>query len=156
MLGIKSEQNYSCCALNVQDGNVYEIFSNVYNYYKIFIIRLNKDDVVQFDKKIKELENENKKVEQLKQKAQSQALKIGLLNRIYTIIQQEHDLDKILEYVYDELKNVFGAEKLFYANSLNDNYIVKCISPKKYDYTINKTLSVDFDKNNPYFSSIIF
>ena len=154
LLGVKHSQNYSCCAQNIKNGNSYEIHTKIQKNYKIFIIKNQKENTIELDEKIKKLETENKKFEELKLKAQSQAVKIGLLNRIYTIIQKENELDEIINLAFKELEQVFGAEKIFYAQKYNENYKIESIYPKKYQYAksiiFNYNINADniFEKRN--------
>lgn len=149
-LGIKHSQNYSCYAQNIKNGNFCEIHTNVFPQYKIFIIKNEKENAFELDEKIKKLEIENKKFEELKLKAQSQAIKIGLLNRIYTIIQKENELDEIINLAFKELEQVFGAEKIFYAQKYNDNYKIEAIYPQKYKYAQNIIFNYNMNAENIY------
>ncbi len=149
-LAINSKENYSCSAHNVQTGMIYEIFSIKKDEYKIIILKSQKEDTSEFDKKIKELESENKKAEQLKQQAQTQAAKIGLLNRIYTIIQKENELDDILKLAYEELMQVFGAEKLFFAQKNDLNFEITTIFPKEFEFAKNKNFDYEIKTNQVY------
>ena len=93
---------------------------------------------------------QNKKFEELKLKAQSQAVKIGLLNRIYSIIQKENELDSILNLAFCELKNVLGVDKIFFATKDGDTYTITNIYPEKYFYSKNKNFETNFSSNEVY------
>ena len=151
-LAIKSKENYSCSALHTKTGVIYEIFTYNEKSNKIFILKAQKEDITQFDKKIKKLESENQKAQQLKQKAQTQAAKIGLLNRIYTIIQKENELDSILFQAYQELNKVFGAEKLFFAKSNDNKFEINVIFPDKYNYA--KNCIFEYRNNNKVYEAV--
>ena len=144
-LAAKSIENYSCSALNVQTGSQYEIFSLKKDNYKIVILKAQVEDISEFDKKIKALEFENKRAEELQKQAQSQAAKIGLLNRIYTIIQQENELDNILKHAYEELKKVFGVDKLFFAKKENNDFEITDIFPSKLSYAKGVKFSLQLE-----------
>ena len=66
-------------------------------------------------KKVSSLENENKNLLKIKQQAQSQAMKLLLLNNISNIIRGSVDTSKILTSALDELSNLFGAFRAYYA-----------------------------------------
>lgn len=149
-LGIKHNQNYSCYAQNIKTGDYCEIHTKIIEKHKIFIIKNTKENTNELDEKIKKLETENKKFEELKIKAQSQAVKIGLLNRIYTIIQKENELDEIINLAFKELEQVFGAEKIFYAQKYNENYKIEAIYPKKYKYAQNIIFNYTINSDSVY------
>ena len=66
-------------------------------------------------KKIGLLEIDNKNLSKVKQQAQSQAMKLLLLNNISNIIRGSVDTSKILTSALDELSNLFAAFRAYYA-----------------------------------------
>ena len=66
-------------------------------------------------KRITTLENENKSISKIKQQAQSQAMKLLLLNNISNIIRSSIDTSKILKSALNELSQLFAAFKTYYA-----------------------------------------
>ena len=66
-------------------------------------------------KKITLLEVDNKNLYKVKQQAQSQAMKLLLLNNISNIIRGSVDTSKILKSAIDELSQLFAAFKAYYA-----------------------------------------
>jgi len=68
-----------------------------------------------YQKKISALEAENKNLMKVKQQAQSQAMKLLLLNNISNIIRSSVDTSKILLSALDELSHLFGAFRAYYA-----------------------------------------
>lgn len=66
-------------------------------------------------KKISLMEVDNKNLSKVKQQAQSQAMKLLLLNNISNIIRGSVDTSKILTSALDELSNLFAAFRAYYA-----------------------------------------
>ncbi len=66
-------------------------------------------------KKITLLEVDNKNLSKVKQHAQSQAMKLLLLNNISNIIRGSVDTSKILTSALDELSQLFAAFRAYYA-----------------------------------------
>ena len=73
----------------------------------------NKLDAIQ--KKYNNLENENKELQDIKQKAQAQAIKMALINKISNIIRESIDLTSIIKPTLKELSFMFGAFNAYYA-----------------------------------------
>ncbi|MCQ2739003.1 MAG: ATP-binding protein [bacterium] len=94
--------------------------------------------------KINELEEENKNLSKIKQQAQSQAMKLLLLNNISNIIRESIDTSKILNSALKELSELFGAFKAYYAVYSKDMnaYIVSNSLDKK-----DIASKITFDKN---------
>ena len=66
-------------------------------------------------RKIIALENENKNLLKVKQQAQSQAMKLLLLNNISNIIRSSIDTSHILSSALEELSQLFAAFRAYYA-----------------------------------------
>ena len=66
-------------------------------------------------KRIATLEEENKNLSKIKQQAQSQAMKLLLLNNISNIIRSSIDSTKILRSAMEELSDLFAGFKVYYA-----------------------------------------
>ena len=94
-----------------------------------------------FQKKIDTLEKENKSMTKIKLQAQSQAMKLLLLNNISNIIRESIDSSVILKSALQELSGMFGAFKAYYAVKSDENKFVIKESLSKKD--INKTISFD-------------
>jgi len=72
-------------------------------------------DAVLYKEKFGVLEKENKNLSKIKQQAQSQAMKLFLLNNISNIIRGSIDTSKILNSALDELSQLFAAFNAYYA-----------------------------------------
>lgn len=68
-----------------------------------------------YQKKVALLEADNKNLSKVKQQAQSQAMKLLLLNNISNIIRGSIDTSKILTSAIDELSQLFAAFRAYYA-----------------------------------------
>ena len=68
-----------------------------------------------YQKKITTLEAENKNLSKVKQQAQSQAMKLLLLNNISNIIRSSIDSSHIINSALDELSQLFAAFRAYYA-----------------------------------------
>ena len=53
----------------------------------------------------------------IKQKAQSQAIRIALINKVSNTIRESMDISKILQSALFELANMFGSFKAYYATN---------------------------------------
>ena len=75
--------------------------------------------------KLINLENENKNLSKIKLHAQSQAMKLLLLNNISNIIRESIDTSQILKSALAELSQMFGAYNAFYAIPQDKKYCIK-------------------------------
>ena len=100
-----------------------------------------------YQKKIEVLENENKNLSKIKLQAQSQAMKLLLLNNISNIIRESIDTSVILKSALDELAQMFGAFRAYYASVIDDQKYVIKESINRND--VNKEIS--FDNNTSQF-----
>jgi len=80
----------------------------------------------------KNLEDENEDLQKIKQKAQSQAIRIALINKVSNIVRESMDISKILNSALTELALMFGAFKAYYAEAKNKNFkIIEIYGSKK-------------------------
>lgn len=73
-------------------------------------------------KDFKNLKDENEDLQKIKQKAQSQAIRIALINKVSNIVRESMDISKILNSALTELSLMFGAFKAYYAEAKNKNF----------------------------------
>ena len=93
-----------------------------------------------------ELLKENQKYAQIQQKAQSQAIKMALLNRFSNIIRESVDINKIINSALKELSTLLGGFKAYFALNEETNnltYKIKQAIPAKYSSEENKIISFD-------------
>ena len=124
---LKSPQDFSAHVLYQSSGNdyfYYDLVSTKKGKYTTIVFTdvtaknaLEKSVVRNqaLQKKINLLEVDNKKLLKVKQQAQSHAMKLLLLYNISNIIRGSVDTSKILTSAIDELSNLFGAFRAYYA-----------------------------------------
>lgn len=124
---IKSPDDFSAHVL-------YQTLGNDFSYYDLNSTKKGKFTILVFtdvtakisleksvtrnqalQKKITLLEADNKNLSKVKQHAQSQAMKLLLLNNISNIIRGSVDTSKILTSALDELSQLFAAFRAYYA-----------------------------------------
>lgn len=87
-----------------------------------------------FLKKISLLENDNKNLSKIKLQAQSQAMKLLLLNNISNIIRESIDTSIILNSALEEIAQMFGAFRAYYAEAISGNKFKITESLERNDY----------------------
>ena len=104
------------------------------------------DDYLQYNtklqKKVDLLEEDNKNLSKIKLQAQSQAMKLLLLNNISNIIRESIDTSVILKSALQELSQMFGAFRAYYATTDNGQAfnILETLNKK------DKGLIISFEK----------
>jgi len=78
-----------------------------------------------YKKKIESLEDENKSMNKIKFQAQSQAMKLLLLNNISNIIRESIDVSTILKSALKELSAMFASFRAYYAIYEKDTFMIK-------------------------------
>ncbi len=124
---LDSPQDFSAHVLYQSSNNdyfYYDMISTKKGEYTIFVFtdvtaKVNMEKFVGrnqvLQKKLSLLEVDNQNLAKVKQQAQSQAMKLLLLNNISNIIRSSVDTSKILNSALDELSNLFGAFRAYYA-----------------------------------------
>ncbi len=90
------------------------------------------------------LAEENEDLQKIRQKAQSQAIRIALINNVSNIIRESIDISQILQSTLRELAVMFGAYRAYYAefNEINGFNIKETYGEKK-----SATKKISFDEN---------
>lgn len=104
-----------------------------------------KSQIEKIEKNYKQLEEENDDLQKIRQKAQSQAIRIALINKMSNIIRESMDISKILNSALYELAMMFGSFKAYYASSVDDGFQIEEIYGDKKKPLIKfdeRTLSV--------------
>lgn len=68
------------------------------------------------------LQEENDELQKIRQKAQTQAFKIALINKVSNIIRESMNISDILNSVLKELSIMFGCFRSYYASSQKDGF----------------------------------
>lgn len=138
----------------------YQYKQEEYYYYDINTVKRNKYTIIFFtDVTSKEkyeqlntkysklqnelniLKNENIDLQNVKQQAQAQAIKMALVNKISNIIRESIDITSIINPTLKELSFMFGAFKVYYAVFNNKNFIITHSTDK-----INSNSKINFDE----------
>ena len=94
-----------------------------------------------FQDKLSKLEEENDELQKIRLKAQSQAIRIALINKVSNIIRESMDISVILHSALRELAIMFGCFRAYYA-SLDDSEF--CIE-KTFGENKSKGKKITFD-----------
>ncbi len=136
---------------------LYQLEERKFLYYIIKSFTFKKYKVVYFYDVTKELElekirkeNEVLKIQNLEfsntnSKAQNQALKMALLNRISTSIRETLDTKSLIRTALKELSMIFGAHKVYYAAETKEKFILEYVYPSSFTSQVGEVLS--YDKN---------
>lgn len=92
--------------------------------------------------KHKKLQIENKNFIKIKQKAQAQAIKMVLINKMSNIIRESIDISKITNSALKELSGMFGAFKIYYAATQNKSFKIQQIN-KEFKSEIGSVVEFD-------------
>lgn len=100
--------------------------------------------------KIKYLEIQNNDLMKIKQKAQSQAIRIALINKVSNIIRSSMDTSIILSSALKELLIMFGAFKTYYASYADGKFVIEEVYPSK-----NSDIKREFELENDTVETIL-
>ena len=92
--------------------------------------------------KISELNEENDDLQKVKQKAQSQAIRIALINKVSNNIRESIDISQILQSALKELAIMFSAYKAYYAKSDEQSFKIEEVYGEKKSKNVS-TISFD-------------
>lgn len=137
---VHSPQNFFACVTyqNLQKENFhFEITAINRNRYVVIIFNdvsaKNKIEGLEkefniISEKYKKLQIENKNFVKIKQKAQAQAIKMVLINKMSNIIRESIDISKITASAIKELSGMFGAFKIYYASTQDKSFKIEQIN----------------------------
>ena len=91
--------------------------------------------------KLNKLEEENDELQKIRQKAQSQAIKIALINKVSNIIRESVDISVILNSALKELAIMFGCFRVYYASTAGSGFQIEEV----YGENTLKTQNITFD-----------
>lgn len=86
---------------------------------------------------------DNKNLQEIRQKAQTQAIKVVLINKISNLIRESMDISKILSSALKELSQMFGAFKSYYASNSENGLVIEQIFPKENEKITKKVITFD-------------
>ena len=93
--------------------------------------------------KISELNEENDDLQKVKQKAQSQAIRIALINKVSNNIRESIDISQILQSALKELAIMFSAYKAYYAKADGQGFNIEEVYGEKKSKNVSK---ISFDE----------
>ncbi len=93
--------------------------------------------------KISELVEENDDLQKIKQKAQSQAIRIALINKVSNNIRESIDISQILQSALKELAIMFSAYKAYYAKADGQSFNIEEVYGEKKSKNVSK---ISFDE----------
>lgn len=112
-----------------------------------------KSRLVKLQKKYERLEEENDDLQKIRQKAQSQAIRIALINKMSNIIRESMDISKILNSALYELAIMFGAYEVYYASNHESDFTIDEVFGNK--NKIGRKINFDENTYNQIVSGII-
>ncbi len=102
-------------------------------YTIIFLVDVSSDILLEdnqkereiFQDKLAKLAEENDELQKIRLKAQSQAIRIALINKVSNIIRESMDISVILSSALKELGIMFGCFRAYYASYVDCGFCVK-------------------------------
>ncbi|MBP3820059.1 hypothetical protein J6G99_00240 [bacterium] len=131
---IISKENFFadvCYTSSSGDSTYYNMTTVKRGNYTIFfftdvsstiLLENNKKEQQHYIEELKKLQYENDELQKIRQKAQTQAFKIALINKVSNIIRESMDLTIILSSVLKELSIMFGCFRAYYAKNSNAGF----------------------------------
>lgn len=95
-----------------------------------------------FKNKLSKLEEENDELQKIRQKAQSQAIRIALINKVSNIIRESMDISVILNSALKELAIMFGCFRTYYASADEAGFCVREVYGER---NLAKDTKIQFD-----------
>lgn len=121
-------------------------------YTIIFLVDVSSDVLLKdnqkeseiYKDKLQKLQEENDELQKIRQKAQSQAFRIALINKVSNIIRASMDISMILNSALKELAIMFGCFKAYYASACEDGFSIKEVYGEN---RYARDLSISFDEH---------
>jgi len=118
-------------------------------YTIIFLVDVSSDILLKdnqkereiYEEKLKKLQEENDELQKIRQKAQSQAIRIALINKVSNNIRESMNISMILNSALKELAIMFGCFRAYFASSCEDGFFIE----ETYGENIPKNKKIVFD-----------
>ena len=104
-------------------------------------LEITKEQLQKLKIKYNKLQEDNDDLQKIRQKAQSQAIRIALINKMSNIIRESMDISRILNSALGELAIMFGAYEAYYASNFDGAFIIDEIFGDK--NKINRQIKFD-------------
>ena len=85
----------------------------------------------EYEHKLAKLQQENDELQEIRQKAQAQAFKIALINKVSNIIRESMDISMIINSALKELAMMLGCFRAYYASFCETGFCIKEIFGEK-------------------------
>ena len=156
-LALKSKESFKTFATyqKTREDFLTVLISSYYYDSYIIIEFINYTDKIMLDELSKQYDNtknelkilkeENTRYLETKDKAQIQAIKMALLNRVFEALRQSIDLNTTLNLAFKEISDIFGFSKVAFAffNEGKNLFEIKNIYPEKYSNELNQSFNID-------------
>lgn len=106
------------------------------------LLKDNQKEQEAYKDKLNKLEEENDELQKIRLKAQSQAIRIALINKVSNIIRESMDISMILNSALKELAMMFGCFRAYYASSKDSGF---CIEETFGENNAPKGTQISFD-----------
>lgn len=106
------------------------------------LLRDNQKEQEMIKDKLLKLEEENDELQKIRLKAQAQAIRIALINKVSNIIRESMDISKILNSALKELAIMFGCFRAYYASANDGGF---CIEETFGEKNGSKGTQISFD-----------
>ncbi len=149
----KSPHNFfSCATFQTSEKKLYFNITSIKkkNYTIITLddtttqheLEILKEEYKKISNKVEELSNTNQNLIKVQQEAQTQALKMALINKISTSMRESIALSKIISSTIQQLSNIFGATKIYYASAFENQFKIEQINK---EYSSEQGQIIEFD-----------
>lgn len=140
---LNSKEDFFACVSYQNDQNKFYYYDLAVQkrgrYSILFFSDVSANNNLELEKKrYKKLSDDYEKLQEevldlqnIKQKAQSQAIRIALINKVSNTIRESMDISKILQSALFELANMFGSFKAYYASNESGKFKVEEIYGEK-------------------------
>lgn len=124
---LKSEENFhTMCTYQNPNGEYinYYIYKYMYDNYKMVVFKdvtanrnleILQDRYASLSEKYDEIKESTEKFYKLQEHAQSQVLKMGIINRISLVIRETNDIVTVLSTALKEIHNFMGSFKTYFS-----------------------------------------
>lgn len=135
---IKKELNFTTFAIYQQkEDKFYHFMIKAFSVKKRYRIVYFYDITDELQREKLKEENERLRIQNVEfastnSKAQNQAVKMALLNRISISLKNELDIKLLIEKSLKELSIVFGANKSYFAKTNGDDFVISYTYPEVY------------------------
>ncbi len=139
----KPNEDYNFYYINkyIIDNYTVIVFKDVTSSYSYDSLKVKYDSLINKYNEVKELTD---KYSKLQEHAQSQVLKMGIINRISLVIRETNDIETVLSSALNEIHNFTGSFKTYFSMKEKNSFRIKYVIPSD-DTQINILTQYDND-----------